>query len=151
MKNMILILSILFFITGCSDKETKQQESSIYGTWKLTSFVNQVNNSVLVESDFSSSKEITITFNQELKFNGNTGRNTFFGDYYLKDKDKLFIPSGFATTEAGETEWGKFFYGSFIPNYNPQTDNTEFTYEVVKENTLKIFYSEQEYMTFEKM
>ena len=28
--------SILFFITGCSEEETKQQENSIYGTWQLT-------------------------------------------------------------------------------------------------------------------
>lgn len=36
MKNMFLILSILFLITGCSEEEAKQQESSIYGTWQLT-------------------------------------------------------------------------------------------------------------------
>ena len=36
MKNMFLILSIFFFITGCSEEEIKQQESSIYGTWQLT-------------------------------------------------------------------------------------------------------------------
>ena len=35
MKNMILILSMFFLITGCSEKETKQQETSIYGTWQL--------------------------------------------------------------------------------------------------------------------
>lgn len=35
MKNMFLILSIFLFITGCSEKEIKQQETSIYGTWQL--------------------------------------------------------------------------------------------------------------------
>jgi len=35
MKNMFLILSIFFFITGCSEEETKSQENSIYGTWQL--------------------------------------------------------------------------------------------------------------------
>lgn len=35
MKNMYLILSIFFFITGCSEEEKKQQENSIYGTWQL--------------------------------------------------------------------------------------------------------------------
>lgn len=36
MKNMILILAVFLFITGCNEKEIKQQENSIYGTWKLT-------------------------------------------------------------------------------------------------------------------
>ena len=35
MKNMYLILSVLFLFTGCSEEETKQQENSIYGTWQL--------------------------------------------------------------------------------------------------------------------
>ena len=35
MKNMTFILAILFFITGCSEEETKQQENSIYGTWQM--------------------------------------------------------------------------------------------------------------------
>lgn len=35
MKNMFLILSIFFLITGCSEGEAEQQENSIYGTWKL--------------------------------------------------------------------------------------------------------------------
>jgi hypothetical protein len=36
MKNMFLILSIFFLITGCNEEETKPQENSIYGTWQLT-------------------------------------------------------------------------------------------------------------------
>ena len=38
MKNMYLILSIFFFITGCSEEETKQQEKSIYGQWNLIKY-----------------------------------------------------------------------------------------------------------------
>ena len=41
MKNMYLILSVLFLFTGCNEEEAKKQEdTSIYGTWQLTqSFV----------------------------------------------------------------------------------------------------------------
>lgn len=35
MKKMFLILSILFLFTGCNHEDPKQQENSIYGTWKL--------------------------------------------------------------------------------------------------------------------
>ena len=44
MKNMILILSMFFLITGCSEKETKQQETSIYGTWKLIQVYSNIGN-----------------------------------------------------------------------------------------------------------
>ncbi len=167
---MILILSILFFITGCNDKETKQQESSpqessIYGTWKLTSFVNEADGTfidvsesvyydpVAIYYDPIDNTEIfiIITFSQELKITGNTSRNTFLGDYSLKEKDKRFTLLRLGMSKAGETELGNLFFKSFRSNYNPQTKNMEFTYEVVKENTLKIFYSNQEYMAFEKM
>lgn len=36
MKNMILILSMLLFIAGCSQEEAKQQDNTVYGNWKLT-------------------------------------------------------------------------------------------------------------------
>ncbi len=36
MKNMYLILTMLFLFTGCNEEESKQQENSIYGTWQLT-------------------------------------------------------------------------------------------------------------------
>ena len=36
MKTMILILSMLFLVTGCNEeKVNEQQENSIYGTWQL--------------------------------------------------------------------------------------------------------------------
>ena len=37
MKNMILTLVMLFFVTGCNEEEPKQQldTASIYGTWQL--------------------------------------------------------------------------------------------------------------------
>ena len=39
MKNMILILSMLFLITGCNEGEVNEQQgTSIYGTWQLIEF-----------------------------------------------------------------------------------------------------------------
>ena len=151
MKNMLLILSIFLFITGCSEEETKQQENSIYGTWKLTSFVNQSTNNVLIDSNFSNSNQITIIFNQESNFTGSTVINDFLGNFSIDDRNNQIIFSEFSTTEANETEWGNLFYQSLNSNYNQQSGNWENTYEIIEENTLKIFYSEQEYMTLEKL
>ena len=35
MKNMYLILSVLFLFTGCNEEEAKQQENSLISTWQL--------------------------------------------------------------------------------------------------------------------
>lgn len=153
MKNIYLILAMLFLFTGCSEEKVKQQENPIYGTWKLTSFVNQSTDTILVESDFSNSNEITIMFKQELKFAGSTVRNSFSGNYSLKERDNklLIVLELLATTKVNESEWGNLFYQRLKSNYNQTLENYENTYEIVEENSLKIFSSEQEYMTFKKL
>jgi len=148
---MILVLSIFFFIIGCSEEEAKQQESTLIGSWKLTSFINESNSTSSIASDFPNSNEITITFNQELNFTGSTVINDFLGNFSLDDRNNQLIFSEFSTTEANETEWGNLFYQSLNSNYNQQSGNWQNIYEIIRENNLKIFYSEQEYMTFEKL
>ncbi|WP_396169638.1 hypothetical protein [Flavobacterium sp.] len=148
MKNIFLFL-ILAFIS-CNEDDRKYQETNILGTWKLISFVNESNGSILVANDFSNSNEITISFNQKLDFTGNTVRNNFFGKYSISEREKLLTFIDFSTSEVNETEWGNLFYESLNLNYNQQTKNWKNTYEIKQENILKVFYSEREYMTFEK-
>ena len=67
MKNIILILSIFFFITSCSEEKTKQQEDSIYGTWQLTKRHHVLPSSIqIIENG-----EI-ITFTTDGSFNSNS-------------------------------------------------------------------------------
>lgn len=148
MKNIFLILVLA--LISCNDDDTKSQETIILGTWKLISFVNESNGNILVANDFSNSNEITISFNQELVFTGNTVINNFSGNYSINQKEELLTFLDFSTTEINETEWGNLFYQSLNSNYNQQTANWENPYEITQENILKIFYSEQKYMTFEK-
>lgn len=137
-------------LISCNEDDRKSQETNLLGTWKLMSFVNESNGSILVANDFSNSPEITITFNQELNFTGNTVRNNFFGKYSISETEKLLTFKNFSTSEVNESEWGNLFYESLNLNYNQQTENWENTYEIKQENILKVFYSKQEYMTFEK-
>jgi hypothetical protein len=148
MKNIFLILVLA--LISCNEDNTKSQETIILGTWKLMSFVNESNNSILIANDFSNSNEITITFNQELDFTGNTVINNFSGNYSISEREKSLTFIDFSTSEVNETEWGNLFYESLNLNYNQQTRNWENTYDINQENILKIFYSEQKYMTFEK-
>lgn len=148
MKNILLILVLA--LISCNNDNTESQETNVLGTWKLMSFVNESNGSILVANDFSNSPEITITFNQELNFTGNTVRNNFFGKYSISEREKLLTFIDFSTSEVNESEWGNLFYDSLNLNYNQQTKKWENTYEITQENILKVFYSKQEYMTFEK-
>tara|TARA_B110000259_G_scaffold151310_1_gene170952 strand:- start:78 stop:524 length:447 start_codon:yes stop_codon:yes gene_type:complete len=148
---MHLILTILLLITACNEQETQRQESILFGNWKLISFVNQSTNTIISENDFLNSNQITITFNKELNFNGNTIINNFAGAYFINESNKLITFLNFSTTEVNETAWGELFYQSLNSNYIRQTRNWENTYDITQENILKIFYSEQEYMTLEKL
>ena len=68
MKNMILILSFFFLITGCEkEKETDPQENSIYGTWQLVKRTS--NNSDGSPNDWVSvSDGYSITFEEDLSY-----------------------------------------------------------------------------------
>ena len=64
MKNMFLILTIFFLITGCSDEETKQQENSIYGQWSLIKYEPGFSPTENFNND-----EISWTFNSDDSIN----------------------------------------------------------------------------------
>lgn len=139
MKNIILILSALLFTTACTKDKSK---SPLYGTWELTSFVNSETNNVIVEGDFSDSNTITISIDNEMSFKGNTVRNEFSGTYTLKENNQLVFTKIY-TTKVNETKWADLFYKSIKPNQQN-------TYKIEK-NTMKIYYSDNEYMTFKKL
>ena len=70
MKTLILISSIFFFITGCSEKETKQQENSIYGTWGLSK--RTANNANGSPNDWESvNNGFLLQFEEGLRFESN--------------------------------------------------------------------------------
>lgn len=150
MKNMFLILATLFFHTGCVENESTNQISELIDTWKLTSFVNESDNSIVTENNFNDSNDITITFNNDNNFTGTTIINTFLGVFSYDERDNNLTISTFSTTEVNENEWGNLFYESLNMAYNQQDTIWEFTYEI-QNDTLKIYYDSQEYMTFEKL
>jgi len=64
MKNMYLILSVLFLFTGCNEEEAKPQETSIYNKWNLVKFEPG-----LSPTETFSEGEITWFFQQQNKLN----------------------------------------------------------------------------------
>ena len=155
---MILTLVMLFFATGCNEeKANEQQETSIFGSWRLISFVNDSDGTSLDASnpDYydpinNSEISIIINFKEDFEYEGATSSNTFSGDYNLGERNRQLILQHFLTTKAGETKWGDLFYDSFDLSYDQQSDNWKFIFEI-QGDTLKIFYEDYDYMTFKKL
>ncbi len=151
MKTVILYFMVLTLFMGCNSDESKPQDNDLVGQWKLISFVDEKNGTILTEDDFENSNKITITFNEDLNYEGNTVRNTFGGEYSIHASETaLIFKKGGWVTEVGETEWGNLFFDKLILTYNPATGNTSYNYALLGE-VLKIYYADEEYMEFVKI
>ena len=75
MKNMILTLVMLFFATGCSEEEPKQQvdRTSIYGTWRLVE--SGIGVPHLGGGFYLTANGYQISFFQNLKFSSKCSEN----------------------------------------------------------------------------
>lgn len=149
MKNAILYLLIFTSILGCSSEKSNSQNDDLVGKWKLTAFVNETSGTILTASDFENSNEITIDFKENNKFVGYTGINDFLGNYSIKSKEILIFDE-FDRTLAADTDWGNLFFDKTRLNYNVSTGIYENTFKL-SDSILQLYYSENEYMKFEKI
>lgn len=150
MKKAVLFIIILTSILGCSSDKSNSLNDDLVGKWKLIGFVNETNGAILIASDFENSNEITIDFKEDFNYVGSTVLNEFFGGYLINESKDILIFKGFFTTEVNETEWGHLFYDNLRLNYNQTTQSWDNKYELL-DDMLKLYYSENEFMKFEKM
>ncbi|HLW32605.1 MAG TPA: hypothetical protein VKX40_10120 [Aequorivita sp.] len=150
MKKTILYLAIFTSIFSCSSDNSNSQVDILFGKWKLTAFVNETNGTILTEKDFENSNEIIIDFNDDYKFVGTTLLNDFFGTYAIDPTKDLMIFKELFSTEVNETDWGHLFFETLNLNYNQSTQNWSNSYKLSGDE-LKFYYSENQYMKFEKI
>lgn len=151
MKKTILLLITYILILGCSSEKSTSQSDTLFGKWKLISFVDTLNGTTIVESDFENTGLIFVVFNNDFSIMGDTSRNDLGGKYALNDSEKLLIFLEFYTnTEVGETDWGDLFFDKLRLNYEQSSNHWINNYEL-SDGVLKIYYSENEYMKFMKM
>jgi len=148
-KTVLLFLALILFLS-CSSDKSNTQINILFGEWKLTSFVNEQNDIIITESDFENSNAITISFNEDFSYVGNTILNGFFGEYTLNNSKTVLVLLDVFSTEVGETSWGNLFFDSLNLNYNQSTTNWNNNYEII-DDALIIYYSEFEYMKFERI
>ncbi|WP_310994328.1 hypothetical protein [Aequorivita marina] len=151
MKKAILYLIVFTSILGCSSDKSISQNDRLFGEWKLMKFISS-DGTVLTANDFENSKDITIEFNTDFNYMGETGYNDFFGSYSLnmgKDTKDTLILKKVHRSEANESGWGSLFFDKLRLNYDPSTQYTILFYQV-RPTELRIFYSEDDYMYLEK-
>lgn len=165
MKNlMIFLVSIAMLNCNSDDDSNRNQINDLLGEWKLVSFVNldtgeTVNSSEPDLYDPITNEEVDIILNFTMDnntYSGSTSRNSFGGNFTLNNSNTVLIffcenvENGHCIlTEVNETELGNLFFDSLALNFNPQTGNTENGFEM-DGDIFRLYYSEFEYMTFER-
>ncbi|MEN8194845.1 MAG: hypothetical protein ABFS12_18635 [Bacteroidota bacterium] len=162
-RALIFIITYSLLISCNSDKNNSLMEE-LLGEWKLVSFVNEADGTSIDVSDpdyydpvNNSEVLITIKYKEDYVYEGITGRNVFGGNYTLNNSKTVIIfycsspENGHCvTTEVNETDFGNLFFDNLYLNYNHQTENIESSFEL-SGDIFKSYYSEHEYMKFERM
>lgn len=147
MKKLLLFL-IAFAAVNCSIEKDQIENNNLIGDWKLTSIVNETNNSVQTPDGFENSNDIIISFEDHNTYNGTTLVNEFWGNYAVNKTQTVLIFIDLFSSEAGEPAWGRLFYDSLQQNFNIAIQNYQSDIALTQ-NKLKIYFSEFEYMVFE--
>lgn len=142
---MLTLLFILAGIIGCNNDTSISEQDELLGTWELTKFENQT--STITITDLDNSGSIVITFNED-NFEGNTGRNTFFGDY--TEEEEVLMLTEYNSTEINESEWGQKFTNAIVSTYST-TDNYYHILYTIYGTSLKIEYEPNRFMFFKKL
>jgi heat shock protein HslJ len=151
MKDIFYTLLLVLALLGCNKDENKLQiEDLLIDEWTLLSFINELDGISIYQDDLDNDGTITLNIKEDSTYSGNTGRNTYWGTYSLNISETVLIFSNFNTTLVAETEWGSMYVSNLTFNFDPQTqtiDNLEKDFEV-SNDTLKIYYSDSEFMKF---
>lgn len=150
-KIIVIILTVITYSTfiSCNSDESLPQTNNLLGEWKLIAFVDTANDITTTENDFENSNEITIHFKEDSQYTGNTVLNDFFGSYTVNNANTVLVFEEMSGTEVNETDWGTLFFEKLNLNYNSSTENWNNDIELL-DNGLKLYYSENKYMKFDK-
>ncbi len=158
MKQTLILFFVLATLLSCNKSDDRSQiQDLLIGQWKLTAFVDEANGTSLESSDpnyfdpvDNTEVLIIIDFKENNEYEGVTSRNSFFGNYTLNNSETVIIFWLFAMSQVNETEFGYLFFDNLQLNFNQQTQNYENGFEL-NGDIFKLYYSENEYMKFERM
>ena len=139
-----LLIFILIGIISCNNENTMDKDYAITGRWELHQYFNQSTGVFTDAPEDADSIEITF---RDKTFDGYTGRNTFFGNYFITSKALTLMEYG--TTEVAESEWGMKFTDAIVSSYDSENEKFKMLYNI-EDSTLKIEYHPNKFMVFDK-
>lgn len=145
----IILVTMIFCVIGACEKEEANLNYDISGDWKVSSYEDYENFTVITKTSINTWKEfnngdITVSFikNDSISgiFTGIKVTNSFSGNYNIGSKGMIHI-SNIKQTMINEPEWGNLF------DSIAKAEMFE-----VRNDQLRIFYNQRKKsITFEKM
>jgi len=140
-----LFIAILIGCFSCSNElSPKSQDTGLIGVWSLAGYENLIDGTI--ENSPDNVDEIWIEFSDSV-FNGNTGRNNFFGPY--KTQNDLLILEALDGTEINESSWGIRFFDSMREAYKSEFNDLQIIYSL-NGDLLKMEYNSNQAFLFKR-
>lgn len=139
-----LALTVIAFISCSSDADDNGQNSVLLGSWQVTSI--KVSSEHLVQQP-PNGEVLTISFQGNGEFSGNTANNVFGGRYEIKGMTMTMLE--FTTTEVADTPFAGVFYEAITAAIVDGTTRAQFDLELSSENQLTFSFGDSGSMTLE--
>ncbi len=136
------VLCLVFSSSLVSCNSDGNETTTLFDTWRLTSFENTLTNIIIRQQ--SEPEQVIITFN-ETGFYGNTGRNELTANITFEPNG--LIITNISGTEINESKWGRQFLEGLVQNFDSGTGIIRLEYTLTG-NNLKLKYGEHQYMNF---
>ncbi len=127
------IVVLLSAFVACDDTDDTA-ENPVSGEWRIVSI--KVSEQVLTQRS-PSDERITVVFNANGSFSGNTSVNQFDGNYELENTTLTLLD--FTTTEVADTTFGTAFYESITAAIVPDRTFAQFGFSFDSQDLRLVF------------
>jgi len=130
----LLLTTFLIGLQSCSTDDDENTDNPVSGTWRITEI--QVSQQQL--NQLSPSEEvISMTFNEDDSFTGETMVNQFGGRYELDGGTLTMLE--FSTTSAADTQFAAAFYNAITEAQVPDERFAQFGYSFDSLDLILVF------------
>lgn len=137
---LLLLIPCLLTIIWIGCKEDSEMNQSIVGSWKCVGFGDTKTNNVNIIEPKDCENCYTLTFEEDGTFNGKSAINLLSKSYTLSN-NQLSFPYGALATYVQEEGDGSLFTDALVRVF-------QFSF---KKSELKLFYSETEFLLFNRL
>lgn len=159
MKAYLKMLVLVMILVGCNQDDTEltellqlRQKELILGEWELVSFVNEADGTSINPDDVQYYRSFKMVLAEDSSCRIYSV-NIKGGSYSLIFPEQMLtISISFSTMAGWPSDWDDMFTKNIEEwDSNTNTANVRENYFVASDHLLKIYYSEHEYMKFQRL